>query len=86
MHQFSFQSGDPADHVCRALDVARKMGFQLARLSVEPTVANSFAISLTVDKGTPPAVETLLARLALMVGAHDIKCATTRAAQAQGPH
>ena len=24
--------------------------------------------------------------LALMVGAHDIKCATTRAAQAQGPH
>ena len=86
MHKISFQSGDPADHVCRVLDVARKMGFELARISVTPTVSNTFAIAMTFGNGTSPAVETLLARLALMVGVHDVKSGTTRAAQAQGPH
>lgn len=86
MHQISFQSADPADHVCRALDVARKMGFELARLSVEPTVPNTFAVAMTFCKGTFPAIETLLARLALMIGVHDVRHETTWVAEAQGRH
>lgn len=37
-----FSSPDPADHTCRVLDVARRMGFRFVSIRVEPKMSGLF--------------------------------------------
>lgn len=74
MHTIAFHSPNPLDHVCRALDTVRKMGFQLASLCVEGEADGGFRVCIALEAHDCLNLETLLERLSLCVGVRDVTC------------
>ena len=74
MHTIQFSSPDPLDHVCRALDTIRKMGFCLASLRVDEGTGGSFRVSIALDAHDLLTVGTLLARVSSCIGVYDLTC------------
>lgn len=72
MHTIQFSSPDPLDHVCRALDIIRKMGFDLASLRVDERPDGGFRVSITLDVHDLLTVGTLLDRISSCVGVYDL--------------
>ena len=75
MHTIAFRSPDPLDHVCRALDVIRKMGFHLASLRVDREAEGGFRVSIALGAHDPLNVGTLIERLSSYIGVYDFTCA-----------
>jgi hypothetical protein len=73
VHTIGFDSVNPFDHVCRALDVIRKMGFALVAMQVNRSTRN------TVQPCGELTVSTLMERISSCVGVsgltHDMSCA-----------
>ena len=63
MHTLAFRSPDPLDHVCRALDAIRKMGFHLASLRVDSDADGGFRVSIAIDVHELLTVGTLRERV-----------------------
>ena len=64
MQSISFGTPEPFDHVPRALDILRTMGFGLQALSIERASDGSYRVDLRYEpKGALPA-QTFLDRLA----------------------
>jgi hypothetical protein len=74
MHTIQFSSADPLDHVCRALDTIRKMGFDLASLRVDGEAERGFRISIALDARGLSTVGTLLERVSGCIGVYDLTC------------
>jgi len=72
MHTIQFSSADPLDHVCRALDTIRKMGFDLASLRVDGEAGSVFRISIALDAHDLLTAGTLLDRVSSCVGVYDL--------------
>jgi len=72
MHTIQFISPDPLDHVCRALDAIRKMGFELASLHAEGAAQGGFRICIALDAHDQLTVGTLLERVSSYIGVHDL--------------
>ncbi len=75
MHTIAFRSPDPLDHVCRALDTSRKMGFHLASLRVDGEVDGGFRISIALGAHDLLTMETLVERVSTCIGVYDLTCA-----------
>lgn len=76
MHTLRFSSSDPLDHVCRALDIIRKMCFDLSSLSVGRVANGGFRIAIMLDVHDRLTVGTLVERVSSFIGVHDLICAT----------
>ncbi|WP_072385488.1 hypothetical protein [Hyphomicrobium sp. CS1BSMeth3] len=74
MHTLAFRSPDPLDHVCRALDAIRKMGFHLASLRVDSEADGGFRISIAIDVHELLTVGTLRERVSSCIGVYDLTC------------
>jgi len=74
MHTIAFRSPDPLDHVCRALDAIRKMGFQLSSLRVEEDAEDGFQVSISIGDRDISIVGTLLERVSSCIGVRDVTC------------
>jgi acetolactate synthase regulatory subunit len=73
MYKLEFQTADPLNAVPRALDTARKMGFDLAHLSVDHQQHGLASVSLIVRVGLDQRSDTLTARIAEMSTVHNIR-------------
>jgi hypothetical protein len=80
MDAIAFTSNDPLDHVCRALDVVRKMGFRLSSVSVVPGTAQTFCVHIAFEAGEGLSVLTLVERVALCVGVEGLSYRSEAAA------
>lgn len=74
MHVIAFHSPNPLDHVCRALDVVRKMDFRLASLRVEDEADSGFRVCIELEARDDVSLETLLARLSSGIGVRNVTC------------
>jgi hypothetical protein len=81
----AFHSSDPLDHVCRALDAVRKMGFQLASLHVEDETEGGFRVCMVVKAHDHLSLETLLARLSSCIGVLGMTCDVDSGAMRPAP-
>lgn len=68
MHQLEFTSRDPLDHLPRALDIVRKMGFDLRHARVGPTADGGVQVSIVVEGGGSRPLSTLEARILALEG------------------
>lgn len=75
MHTIAFRSPDPLDHVCRALDAIRKMGFPLASLRVDGEAEGGFRVSIALGAHDLLTVGTLIERVSSCIGVYDLTCA-----------
>jgi acetolactate synthase regulatory subunit len=79
VHTIGFDSVNPFDHVCRALDVIRKMGFALVAMQVNRSTRNTFRVSIVFQPCGELTVSTLMERISSCVGVsgltHDMSCA-----------
>ena len=80
VHTIAFDSANPFDHVCRALDAIRKMGFAFVAMTVDGRAGNTFRVSIVFEPRGDLTVATLVERITACVGvshlAHDMTCAT----------
>ncbi len=72
MHTIQFSSADPLDHVCRALDTIRKMGFDLRALNVGDEEGDTFRISVAFQPRGELTPDTLVERISCYVGVYDL--------------
>lgn len=77
MYTLKFYSPVPLDHVCRALDIVRKMGLDLASLDVSGTPGDDFRVSIAVNSNRSIGTETLQRRVASINGIRDLACHVT---------
>ena len=79
MHTIVFDSANPLDHVCRALDAIRKMGFAFVAMQVDRKAGNAFRVSIVFQPCGELTVGTLVERMSSCVGVsdltHDMSCA-----------
>ena len=79
MHTIGFDSVNPFDHVCRALDAIRKMGFAFVAMQVDRNAGNTFRVSIVFRPCGALTVGTLVDRISSCVGVsdltHDMSCA-----------
>ena len=79
MHTIGFNSANPFDHVCRALDAIRKMGFVFVAMQVDRKAENTFRVSIVFQPCGALTVGTLVDRISSCVGVsdltHDMSCA-----------
>lgn len=81
MYKLEFQTADPLNAVPRALDTARKMGFDLAHLSVNDRQDGPASVSLVVRVGLESRTDTLMSRIAEMPTVHSIRSGALDAAK-----
>jgi hypothetical protein len=79
VHTIAFDSANPFDHVCRALDAIRKMGFAFVAMTVDGKAGNTFRVSIVFEPRNDLSVATLVERISSCVGVsgltHDMSCA-----------
>lgn len=79
MHTIAFDSANPFDHVCRALDAIRKMGFAFVSMTVDGKAGNTFRVSIVLEPRGDLTAATLTERISSCVGVsrltHDMSCA-----------
>jgi acetolactate synthase regulatory subunit len=79
VHTIGFDSANPFDHVCRALDVIRKMGFAFVAMRVDRKADDTFRVSIEFSPRGELTAATLVERMSLCVGVsdvtHDMSCA-----------
>lgn len=68
MEHFLFKTHSPNDHIPRALDILRKMGFDLHALSAERADTGSFVVRLEYRSQGALTSQTFAARLAQIDG------------------
>lgn len=68
MHTIAFDSANPCDHVCRALDTIRKMGFVFVAMRVDGNVGNTFRVSIAFRPCGDLTAATLMERISSCVG------------------
>jgi hypothetical protein len=68
VHTIAFESANPFDHVCRALDAIRKMGFAFVAMTVDGKAGNTFRVSIVFEPRGDVTVATLVERIAACVG------------------
>lgn len=78
MYTLQFYSPAPLDHVCRALDIVRKMGLDLTSLHVSGTEGGDFRVSIVMSNDRPMSTETLRRRVASFNGIRDLACRVDR--------
>ena len=64
MQSITFGTAEPLDHVTRALDILRTMGFGLQGLSIEKAGDDSFRVELRYEPRGDLPEQTFLDRLA----------------------
>ena len=74
MARVSFRTIDPCDHVSRALDFVRKMGFTLRDLQVFPDREQTFHVVLSIEVAGELTVMTLVRRIGYLVGVSVVEC------------
>ena len=74
MARVSFRTIDPCDHVSRALDFVRKMGFTLRDLQVSPGREETFHVVLSIEVAGELTVMTLVHRIRNLVGVSVVEC------------
>lgn len=72
LHLAEFKSGEPCTHVPRALDMIRRMGFELRGLSVSDYNPPIFNIRIAFRPVGQLSADTLLARLEQTPGVEDL--------------
>jgi acetolactate synthase regulatory subunit len=68
VHTIGFDSVNPFDHVCRALDVIRKMGFGFVAMRVDRKADDTIRVSIVFKPCGEMTVATLMERIAACVG------------------
>jgi hypothetical protein len=63
-----FATGNPYDHVARALDILRTMGFSLLSLSVEGEDCETYRVTIRFQPVGPLSSDTLRLRMARIDG------------------
>ena len=74
MARVSFRTVDPCDHVSRALDFVRQMGFTLRDLQVSPGREETFHVVLSIEVAGELTVMTLVHRIRNLVGVSVVEC------------
>ena len=74
MARVVFRTLDPCDHVSRALDFVRKMGFTLRELQVFPDREQTFHVVLSIEVAGELTVMTLVHRIGNLVGVSVVEC------------
>jgi hypothetical protein len=79
VHTIGFDSVNPFDHICRALDAVRKMGFAFVSMRVDRKAEETFRVSIVFRPRGELTATTLAERISSCVGVsdltHDMTCA-----------
>ena len=76
VHSLRFFTPDPLDHCARALDVVRRMGFDLVSLRARPTTSASFLVHVNFVPLGELSPRVLADRVAAFVGVSGVELQT----------
>jgi len=73
-HRIEFSTPDPADHICRALDVMRKMCFELIAFRLSRNALGEFAVGIEFLQRGSLSAEILVHRFKGFIGTTEVVC------------